>query len=64
MSTDRWMEKEVVVHAHNATVLSYKKECIRVSPNEVDELRAYYAEWSKPDRQMTYINTYIWNLER
>ena len=26
---------------------SHKKECIWASSNEVDELRAYYAEWSK-----------------
>ena len=31
------MEKEVVVHIHNGILLSYKKECIGVSSNEVDE---------------------------
>ena len=37
-----------------------------VSSKEVDEPRAYYAEWSKSkgERQILYINTYVWNLER
>ena len=47
-------------------LLSRKKEHIWVSPNEVDEPRAYYTEWSKSERekQLLYINAYIWNLER
>ena len=66
MSTDRWMDKEAVVHIYNGILLSHKKECTWVSPNEVDEPRAYYTEWSKSERkkQITYTNTYIWNLER
>ena len=60
------MDKEVVVHVHNGILLSYKKEHIWVSSNELDEPRAYYTEWSKSERetQIPYINTYIWNLER
>ena len=40
-------------------------QSIWVSPNEVDESRAYYTEWSKSERerQILYINTYVWNLE-
>ena len=54
------MDKEVMVG-----ILSYKKVCIWVSSNEVDELRAYFTEWSKSERerQILYINAYIWNLE-
>ena len=41
-----WLEslwtKEVVVHIHNGILLSYKKEHIWVSSNEVDETGAYY----------------------
>ena len=37
MSIGRRMEKEVVVHIHKGILLSYKKECIWVSSNEVDE---------------------------
>ena len=60
------MDKAVVVHIHNGVLLSFKKEHIWVSSNEVDEPRAYYTEGSKPERerQILYINTYIWNLER
>ena len=51
MSIGRWIDKEVVVHVHNGIVLSYKKECIWISSNEVDELRAYI-EWSKSEDEM------------
>ena len=51
---------------NNRILLSYKKECIWVSSNEVDETGACYTEWSKPEREalMQYINAYIWTLER
>ena len=60
------MDKEVVVHIHNGILLSHKKECIRVSSNEMDEPRVYYTELSQSERekQISYTNTYIWNLER
>ena len=66
MSTDRWMDKEVVVHLHNAILLSYKKEHIWVRSNSVDEPRACCTDWSKTEkeRQIPYTNTYTWNLER
>ena len=35
------MDKEIVVHVHNGILLSYKKESILVSSNEVDETWAY-----------------------
>ena len=46
--------------------LSYWKESIWISSNEVDETGAYYTEWSKPERKtpIQYTNAYIWNLER
>ena len=36
------------------------------SSNEMDEPKAYYTEWSQSEkeRQISYINAYIWNLER
>ena len=60
------MDKEVVVHTHSGILLSYKKEHIWVSSNEVDETGAYYTERSKSERKtpIWYINAYIWNLER
>ena len=51
MSIDRLMDKEVVVHIHNGILLSQKKECIWVSANDVDENRAYSAEWSTSERE-------------
>ena len=55
-----------MAHIHDGILLSYKKEHIWVSSNEVDETGAYYTEWSGSKREtpIQYINTYIWNLER
>ena len=66
MSIGRWMDKEVVIYIHNGISFSYKKECIWVSSNEVDETGAYYTEWSKSEREtpIEYISAYIFNLER
>ena len=59
------MGKELVVHLYKEILLSHKKEQIWVSCSEVDEPRASYTEWSKSERekQISYINTYIWNLK-
>ena len=43
MSTDRWRDKEEVVHVHSGILLSHKKEHVWLSSNKVDEPRAYYA---------------------
>ena len=60
------MDKGVVVHIYIGILLSYKKECIWVSSNEMDEMGAYYTEWSRSEREKSiqYINTHMWNLER
>ena len=47
MSTDRWMDKEVVVHTYNGVLLSHKKGGIWGSYSEEDEPGASYTEWSK-----------------
>ena len=49
---------------YNGILLSHKKECIWVHSNEVDELRTYYTEWTKSEKQTRYINAYIWNPGR
>ena len=61
-----WMGKELVVHLYKEILLSHKKEQIWVSCSEVDEPRASYTEWSKSEneKQVLYINTYIWNLDK
>ena len=43
--------KETVVHINYGILLSYKKEHIWVSSNDVDEARAHYTEWSKSERE-------------
>ena len=64
MSTDGWTDQETVVHIYNGILLSHKNECLWVSSNEVDEPRVYYTEKSEREKQITYINAYVWNLER
>ena len=61
---DEWIE--TLWYIYKGILLSHKKECIWVRSNEVDEPRAYDTEWSKSERekQISYINAYIWNLER
>ena len=55
MSINRWMDKEIVVHIDSGILLSYRKQCIWISSNEVDEPRAYYTEWSKSERDKYHI---------
>ena len=61
-----WFNSHIshVVPIHSGILLSHKKECIWLSSNEVDEPRAYYTEWSKSEKQISYSNAYIWNSER
>ena len=60
------MDKEVMVHIYNGLLLNHKKGRIWVRSSEVDETRVYYTEQSKSEKekQISYINTYIWNLEK
>ena len=51
MSIVRGMDKETMVHMHNRILLSYKKECMWVNSNEVDESGAYYTEQNKSERK-------------
>ena len=62
MSIGRRMDKEVVVHMHNGILLSYKKEHIWVSSNEVDEPTAYYAEWTKSEKNKYDILMQIYGI--
>ena len=54
-----------VVHIYNGILLSHKKEQNWVICREVDGPRDCHTEWSKSERgkQISYINTYMWNLE-
>ena len=62
MSICGWMDKEDVMHTYSGILLSYKKGHMWISSNDMDE----HTEWGKSERekQISYINTYIWNLER
>ena len=63
MSTDRWMDKQVVVYIHNGILLSYKKEHIWVSSNEVDELEPIIqSEVSHKEKDKCYILMYIYGI--
>ena len=63
ISVDRGTDKEAVVHRDSRTLLSYKKEGSWVH-SEVDKPRAFFTEWSKSEKEISYIKAYIWNLER
>jgi len=57
------MDKEVVVHIHNGILLSYKKEHIWVSSNEVDELEPIIqSEVSQKEKDKCYILMYIYGI--
>ena len=62
-SADEWMLWCIYTMEFYSAV---KKEHIWVCSNEVGETGAYYAEWSKSEREtpIQNINAYIWNLER
>ena len=63
-STDEWIK---MWHMYTMKYYSSnKKEQIWVSWTEGDKFRAFYTEWGKSERekQILYINTYVWNLEK
>ena len=66
MSTNRWTDKEDMAHIYNGILLSHKKEQNWVVCREVDESRDCHTKWSKSERekQISYINAYMWNLEK
>ena len=59
------MDKEDVVHIYKGILLSRKKEQNWLICRDVDGSRDCHTEWSKSERekQVSYINTYMWNLE-
>ena len=63
-STDEWIKKLLYIYRMEY-LFSHKKDHIWVSPNEVDESRAYHTECSKSEREkhISYTNACIRNLE-
>ena len=66
MSTDRWMDKEDVVHIYNEIVLSYKKEWNNAICSNMGGPRDYHTKWSKSnrERQISYDIAYKQNLKK
>ena len=64
VSTDRWMDKECVVHICNGILLNHKKEWNNVSCSNTDATRDYHTKWihSEKDWQTPYDFIYVWNL--
>ena len=60
------MDKEGVVHIYNGILLGHKKEQNWVICRDVAGSRDCHTEWSKSERekQISYINAYMWNLEK
>ena len=63
---DEWIRKLWYIYTMEYYSAIEKNSCIWISSSEVDETRAYYTKWNKPERKtpIQYTNTYIWNLER
>ena len=53
-----------MVHIHNGTLPSHKKEHIWVSSNEVDGPRTYYTDWSQKEKDKYHILKYIYMESR
>ena len=51
-----------MVYVHNGILLSYYKECIWISSNEVDETGAKYTEWSKSEKYQYSILMHIYGI--
>ena len=66
MPIDRQMDKEDVVHIYSGILLSHKTERNWVICWEMDGSRDCHTEWSKSEKekQISYINAYMWNLEK
>ena len=66
MPIDRQMNKEDVVPIYNGLLLSHKKERNWVIFRDMDGSRDRHTEWSKSkiEKQISYINAYMWNLEK
>ena len=63
---NRGTDKEDAIHIYNGILLSHKREQNCFIFRDVGGPRDYHTEWSKSERekQISYINTYMWNLEK
>ena len=58
------MDKKTMVHLHDGTLCSEKKEGAPTLCNSMDGTGEHYAKWNKSggEREMPYNLTYKWNL--
>ena len=65
VSTDRWTDKEDVVHIHNEIPHRHNIEENNAIYSNMDAIRDYRTKGSKweRERQIPYDITYIWNLK-
>ena len=64
MSSNRWMDKEDVVHIYNGILLSHQKGWIPTICINMDGTGGDYAKWNKSsrERQLSYGFTHMWNI--
>ena len=58
------MNKEDVVHTYNGILLSHRKERNCIIYRDVDGPRDFHTVKSEREKQISYINAYMWNLEK
>ena len=66
MFSDGGIDKEDVVHIHNGILLRHRNEWNCAICRDVDGPRNCHRELTKSERekQILYINAYMWNLEK
>ena len=62
MSTDRWVDKDVVC-IYSGILLSHKKEWNNANCSNMDGPRDYHTKWSVGQKQISYDITCICNLK-
>ena len=63
MPIDRRMDKEDVVHIYNG-ILAIKRNEIRSFVETWMDLETVIQSKSEREKQISYINAYMWNLEK
>ena len=64
-STNRWIDKDGVVHTDDGILLSNKTEQNNTICSNMDGTRDHHTKWSKSERerQMLHDMVYMWNLD-
>ena len=52
----------IYIYIYKMEYYSVIKKYIWVSPNEVDELRAYYTKWSKKEKDKYCVLMYVYGI--